>query len=59
MTIGKGGSNSYIVINPGIRKFESINSGALFVALSRAKTAGVPGEDAWHPTVSINEDKWS
>jgi hypothetical protein len=40
MTIGDGESSRYIVINPGTRKFESLNPGALFVALSRAKTAG-------------------
>jgi hypothetical protein len=40
MTIGKGEPNQYIVINPGTRAFESRNPGALFVALSRAKSAG-------------------
>ena len=34
MTIGKGEHNSYIIINPGTRAFESRNPGALFVALS-------------------------
>ena len=60
MTIGKGESKRYIVINPGTRKFESINPGTLFVALSRAKTAGGAGEDpdfAWHPSILINEDR--
>ena len=36
------------------------NPGALFVALSRAKTAGGPEKDsdfAWHPSVSVNEDR--
>jgi hypothetical protein len=34
MTIGDGESSRYIVINPGTKKFESLNPGALFVALS-------------------------
>jgi hypothetical protein len=41
MTIGDGESSRYIVINPGTRKFESLNPGALFVALSRTKYIGV------------------
>jgi hypothetical protein len=60
MTIGAGEPNRYIVINPGSRCFESRNPGALFVALSRAKTAGGDGEDpdfAWHPSVLVNEDR--
>ena len=60
MTIGSGESNRYVIINPGSRKFESLNPGALFVALSRAKTAGSATEDpdfAWHPSVLVNEDR--
>ena len=60
MTIGKGEPNSYIVINPGTRAFESRNPGALFVALSRAKSAGSTNSDpdfAWHPSVLVNEDR--
>jgi hypothetical protein len=40
MTIGKGEPYSYIIINLEIRSLESRNSSALFVALSRAKSAG-------------------
>ena len=60
MTIGHGESNRYVVINPGTRQFESRNPGALFVALSRAKSAGSHGSDpdfAWHPNVILNEDR--
>ncbi|XP_021373892.1 ATP-dependent DNA helicase PIF1-like [Mizuhopecten yessoensis] len=61
MTIGTGEPNRFIVINPGTRSFESRNPGALFVALSRAKSSGaVEGtypDFAWHPAVLINEDR--
>ena len=52
MTIGKGESRKYIVIDPGSKGFESQNPGALFVALSRAKSAGVADDlldFVWHP----------
>ena len=39
MTIGQSEPFNYIVINPGAMSFESRNPGALFVALSRAKSA--------------------
>ena len=60
MTIGNGEANRYIVIDPGTTSFESRNPGALFVALSRAKSAGGNGEHpdfAWHPDILINEDR--
>ena len=60
MTIGEGETNRYIVINPGKPSFETSNPGALFVALSRAKTAGGADKDpdfAWHPSVLVNEDR--
>lgn len=60
MTIGDGESSRYIVINPGTRKFESLNPGALFVALSRAKTAGgheTTPDFAWHPSILVNTDR--
>ena len=60
MTIGEGETNRYIVISPGTKGFESKNPGALFVALSRAKTAGGPEKNpdfAWHPSVLVNEDR--
>ncbi|XP_053391813.1 uncharacterized protein LOC128554571, partial [Mercenaria mercenaria] len=54
MTVGDGENHRHIIINPGPRQFESRNPGALFVALSRAKSAGnettVP-DFAWHPSV--------
>lgn len=59
MTVVKGESNRYIVIHPGIKAFEARNPGALFVALSRARSAGGNGEDpdfAWNPHVLVNED---
>ncbi|KAK3104656.1 hypothetical protein FSP39_007268 [Pinctada imbricata] len=61
MTIGQGEVNRYIVINPGTRLFESRNPGALFVALSRAKSTGaVEGtfpDFAWHPSILVNQDR--
>ena len=60
MTIGKGEPYSYMIINPGIRSFESRNPGDLFVALSRAKSAGnntSPPDCAWHSSVLVNEDR--
>ena len=48
MTIGQGEPFNYIVINPGTTSFESRNPGALFVALSRAKSAG---SDQLHPDI--------
>ena len=60
MTIGKGEANRYIVIDPGTTTFESRNPGALFVALSRAKSAGglleLP-DFAWNPKILINQDR--
>ncbi|XP_033726129.1 uncharacterized protein LOC117315835 [Pecten maximus] len=61
MTIGENESSRYIVISPGTKSFESRNPGALFVALSRAKTAGSVNEDpdfAWHPSVLVNQDRF-
>jgi hypothetical protein len=43
-----------------IPQFESRNPGALFVALSRAKSAGndfVDPDFAWHSSVLVNEDR--
>lgn len=61
MTIGSGEINQHIIINPGTRQFESRNPGALFVALSRAKSTGTSNEKlpdfAWHPSVFINHDR--
>ena len=60
MTIGAGETNRYIVISPGTRQFEARNPGALFVALSRARSAGGPFKDpdfAWHPRTLVNEDR--
>ncbi|XP_056017318.1 ATP-dependent DNA helicase PIF1-like [Ostrea edulis] len=60
MTIGKGEANRYIVIHPGNKTFEARNPGAVFVALSRAKSTGVDREDpdfAWNPNILVNEDR--
>ena len=59
-TVGVGQANRYIVINPGTNKFEAQNPGALFVALSRAKSSGGQNSDpdfAWHPSILVNEDR--
>ena len=57
MTIGRGETNRYIIIGPGTKQFESRNPGALFVALSNAKTAdGEYPDFAWLPDVLVNED---
>ena len=60
MTIGQGEPFNYIVINPGTTSFESRNPGALFVALSRAKSAGsdqLHPDFAWHSSVLVNQDR--
>ena len=60
MTIGKGESNKYIAIDPGSTQFEPRNPGALFVALSRAKSAGGPNflpDFVWHPSVLVYTDR--
>lgn len=60
MTIGKGESNRYIAIDPGSKQFESRNPGALFVAMSRAKSAGSLNDlpdFVWHPEVLVNPDR--
>ena len=59
MTVGEGEAFSYVVIHPGKHDFEAKNPGAVFVALSRAKSAG--GEDtdpdfAFHQDFLINDD---
>jgi hypothetical protein len=60
LTIGAGETSRYIVIDPGTKTFESKTPGALFVALSRAKSSGGTHEYpdfAWHPSVLVNEDR--
>ena len=55
LTVGEGEPNRYIIIHPGTRNYASKNPGALFVALSRAKTAGGNGRDpdfAWNQKCS-------
>ena len=60
MTIGAGSINRRIVISPGGTDFESKNPGILYVALTRAKTAGdaenLP-DFAFHPSVLLNDDR--
>ena len=49
-----------MVISPGTRAFESSNSGALYVAMSRANTAGGTGQYldfAINPHILVNEEK--
>ena len=54
---GIGETKRYIIIGPGTKYFESRNPGALFIALSIAKTAdGEYSDFAWHPDVLVNED---
>ena len=60
LTVGIGETNRYIIIDPGTKAFESRSPGALFVALSRAKSAGDSKNDpdfAWHSSVLVNEDR--
>ena len=61
--MGVGEAFRYVVIHPGKHDFEAKNPGALFVALSRAKSAGGEGRDpdfAFNEAVVlINEDRFS
>ena len=60
MTVGVGEAFRYVVIHPGKYEFEAKNLGALFVALSRAKSASGRGSDpdfAFHEDVLLNDDK--
>ena len=60
MTVGAGEAFRYVVVHPGDHGFEARNPGALFVALSRAKSAGGEGRDpdfAFHEDVLINNDR--
>jgi hypothetical protein len=60
LSTGKIGTSFGLSFNPGTRAFESRNPGALFVALSRAKSAGNDFADpdfAWHSSVLVNEDR--
>ena len=60
MTVGTGEAFRYVVIHPGKHNFEAKNPGALFVALSRAKSAGGEGVDpdfAFHEEVLLNDDR--
>ena len=61
MTVGDGEASRYVVIHPGKHDFEARNPGALFVALSRAKSAGGEGTDpdfAFHEDFLINDDRF-
>ena len=61
MTVGAGEAFRYVVVHPGDHGFEARNPGALFVALSRAKSAGGEGRDpdfAFHEDVLINDDRF-
>ena len=61
MTVGDREAFRYVVIHPGKHEFEAKSPGALFVALSRAKSAGVEGRDpdfAFHEDVLLNDDRF-
>ena len=61
MTVGTGEAFRYVVIHPGKHDFEAKNPGALFVALSRAKSAGGEGVDpdfTFHKDVLIDDDRF-
>ena len=61
MTVGTGEAFRYVVIHPRKHNFEAKNPGALFVALSRAKSAGGEGMDpdfAFHEEVLLNDDRF-
>ena len=61
MTVGAGEAFRYVVVHPGDHGFEARNPGALFVALSRAKSAGAEGRDpdfAFHEDVLINNNRF-
>ena len=61
MNVGVGEAFRFVVIHPGKHDFEGKNPGALFVALSRAKSAGGEGIDpdfAFHEDVLINDDRF-
>ena len=60
MTVGTEEAFRYIVIHPGKHDVEATNPGALFVALSRAESAGGEGVDpdfAFHEGVLLNDDR--
>ena len=60
MSVGQNQIHRYVVIKPGSRQFESRNTGALYVALSRAKSAGssdIEPDFAWNPNILVNEDR--
>ena len=60
ISVGAGEAFRYVVVHPGDHGFEARNPGALFVALSRAKSAGGEGRDpdfAFHEDVLINNDR--
>ena len=61
MTVGSGEAFRYVVVHPGDHGFEARNPGAIFVALSGAKSAGGEGRDpdfAFHEDVLINNDRF-
>ena len=53
MTVGSGEAFRYVVVHPGDHGFEARNPGAIFVALSGAKSAGGEGRD---PDFAFHED---
>ena len=60
MSIGRGSLNRHIVIHPGSKKFESLNPGALYVALTRAKSSGNSNDlpdFAFNDKILLNADR--
>ena len=61
MAVGDGEASRYVVIHPGKHDFEARNPVPLFVALSRATSAGGEGTDpdfAFHEDFLINDDRF-
>ena len=61
MTVRAGEAFRYVVVHPGDNGFEVRNSGALFVALSRSKSASGEERDpdfTFHEDVLINNDRF-
>ncbi|CAH3020553.1 unnamed protein product [Porites evermanni] len=61
MTVGSGEAFRYVAVHPGDHGFEARNPGALFVALSGAKSAGGEVRDpdfVFHEDILINNDRF-
>ena len=59
--MGSGEAFRYVAVHPGDHGFEARNPGALFVALSGAKSAGGEVRDpdfVFHEDILINNDRF-